>query len=630
MKKFAVTLAFLASSMMFLLSPAVAGATGLTSETFNGTATTANTWISGGSGGSVACLTAATTSVVNSIPACSGGPYDSVGNGVLQLTPDTGARSGFAFYNTPLSTSQGLQIQFNMYQYGGNGADGISFFLINGSANPTMPGAPGGGLGYSRNSSGTAGIVGGYVGIGFDNYGNFSNSSYGSGGPGKEPNNIVVRGSEASDYKYITGVAAAGSLENTTRANSGLPVDVTISSANIMSVAVNYGSGYVTELSDINLNTINGAGSLPLSFKFGFAASTGGSYDTHEISGLSVNTDPPDVSTTLSHTGNFTQGTTGQFTIGVSNNASAEATTGTTTISDTLPTGLVPTSATGSGWSCNISGQNLTCSTANVIEPGSAAGNITLNTAVLTNAATPLTNTVSVSTPTNGNPTPTASNQVTVIAGQSDGIPDSIKNAAPNNGDANDDTIPDSDQNNVSSFVDPLTNKYGVLDTTSNPNCSGNSNVSIDTSASQLDNDAGYSYPAGLMNFTLHCTPGSTATVVMYYYGLTDTSNLVLRKYNSITNTYSTISGASFNNVVIGGQQATKITYQITDNGPLDENSTLGTIVDPAGPALSVITPDTGYGKPRGGNPIITLIAGLSVIAVGACLLFTYRNGEKT
>ena len=624
-----IALLFAAVAFIPLLHTTVSHASPLTSESFSGVSTTANAWISGGSGGSVACLTAATTSAANSIPACSGGPYDSVGSGVLQLTPDSGTRSGFAIYNTPVSTSNGLQIKFNMYQYGGNGADGISFFLIDGADSPTQPGASGGGLGYSNDSTVTPGIVGGYVGVGFDKFGNFSNPTYGTGGPGLRANTIAVRGDAANGYPYVTGVSAAGDLEGTTRSNSELPVEITISSANIMSVAVNYGSGYVTELSDINLNTINGAGSLPASFKFGFAASTGGSEDTHEISGLTVNTDPPDVSTTISHTGNFTQGTTGQFTIGASNDAAAEATVGDTIITDTLPAGLTPLSATGSGWSCTVSGQTVTCTTSNTINPGASAPNITLNTAVSPTASTPLTNTVSVSTPNNGNTSPTASDQVTVLVGQSDGIPAVIKEAAPNNGDGNGDTVPDVDQNNVSDFVDPVTNKYAVLDSTASPTCTGNSALSINDASSVMHGDNGYTYPAGLMDFTLTCPAGTTATVTMYYYGVPDSSNLVLRKYNSTTNSYSTVPNATFSSVTIGGQQALKITYQITDNGPLDENSTPGIITDPAGPALSATTPNTGYGSPESHTPIF-VIASLSVLALAAGIASLYRQRKSS
>lgn len=626
-KHLVVGVLFAATIFVPVLENSAVSASSLTSETFSGISTVANAWVSGGSGGSVACLTAATSSASNSIPACSGGPFDSVGSGVLRLTPNTGTRSGFAIYNTPVSTSQGLQISFNTYQYGGTGADGISFFLIDGSQSPTQPGASGGSLGYSSGGI-TPGIVGGYVGVGFDAFGNFSNTGFGTGGVGRIANSITVRGSQASNYQFVTTTPAAGNLEGTTRANSTRQVTITINSDNVMSVAVNYGSGYVNQLSGINLNTINGAGSLPASFKFGFAASTGGSYDTHEISGLNVNTDPPNVSVGVSHSGNFTQGSTGQFTLGVSNDAAAVATQGDTTITDTLPTGLVPLLASGPGWNCNISGQTVTCTNSNTLNPGSNFQNITLNTAVLSNASSPLTNTASVSTINNGNPSPSASDQVTILPGTSDGIPSSTKNNGPNGGDANDDTVQDSQQNNVSSFVDPITNKYAVLDTTASPNCTGNSSVSIDGSNNILHGDGNYTYPAGLMNFTLNCTPGSTATVTMLYYGLTNSSNLVLRKYNASANTYTTISGATFRNVTIGGQQATEVTYQITDNGPLDEDTTSGVIVDPAGPAVlatPATAPNTGSGV-AATSFVAPVATTLSIATIGIGLAIRRRR----
>ena len=632
LKDFAAAIIFVLTLSVPFLSNGIANASALTNETFSGVSTVANAWISGGVG-SAACLTSATNSAANSIPACSGGPYDTVSNGVLQLTPDTGASSGFAIYDTPVSTSEGLQIAFNMYQYGGNGADGISFFLINGTASPTEPGASGGGLGYSNDSTITPGIVGGYVGVGFDKFGNFSNPVYGTGGPGLESNTIAVRGSQASGYQYVTGVAAAGDLEGTTRTNSERQVLITISSSNIMTVAVNYGNGYVTELSDINLNTINGAGSLPASFKFGFAASTGGSYDTHDISNLVVNTDPPDVAVSSTHTGNFTQGSTGQFTLGVNNDAAATATQGDITVTDTLPSGLTPTSASGNGWSCTVSGQVVTCirpgSGNDALNPGSSTPNITVDTAVLPNATTPLTNSVQVATINNGNPSPSATDQATVVPGTSDGIPSVTKEDGPNNGDANADGVPDVDQDNVSSFVDPVTGKYAVLDSTSNPNCTGNSDVSTDDSGGDLHDDSDYDYPAGLMDFTLNCTPGSTATVSMLYYSLTDSSNLILRKFDPITKSYSTISGATFSSVTIGGQQATKITYSITDNGPLDENSTAGIITDPAGPAVletSSITPNTGYGMSLISSQFISAAVVFSVVSIGCGITLRRRS----
>ena len=49
----------------------------------------------------------------------------------------------------------------------------------------------------------------------------------------------------------------------------------------------------------------------------------------------------------------------------------------------------------------------------------------------------------------------------------SDGIPDTVENSSPNSGDANNDVTPDSTQANVASYVNPVTNSYVVLQTSS-------------------------------------------------------------------------------------------------------------------------------------------------------------------
>ena len=177
------------------------------------------------------------------------------------------------------------------------------------------------------------------------------------------------------------------------------------------------------------------------------------------------------------------------------------------------------------------------------------------------------------------------------VLADGDGVADSVEDASPNNGDANNDGTPDKDQATVTSLVSPVTNKYAVLDTAG---CTANNNVSI-AAENASHADTSYSYPGGLMDFTLTCTSGATATVTMYYYGLPST-NVILRKYNPTTHNYTTVTGATVSSVTIGGQQATKIVYQVTDGGSLDEDGTAnGTIVDPAGPAvLTVSAPNTG------------------------------------
>ncbi len=165
-----------------------------------------------------------------------------------------------------------------------------------------------------------------------------------------------------------------------------------------------------------------------------------------------------------------------------------------------------------------------------------------------------------------------------------DGVPSEIESAAPNNGDANGDNTPDSEQANVASFVDPVTGQYATLEVGSE--CS----ITAASTAAESVNttpDLNYNYPAGLMNFSLSCgTPGITTTVTQYYYGVA-TQGFVARKYNPNSNTYTNLDGANIIGVSVGGQSATKASYQITDGSNLDTDGvTDGKITDPIGLAV--------------------------------------------
>ncbi|PID31800.1 hypothetical protein CR970_03905 [Candidatus Saccharibacteria bacterium] len=392
-----------------------ANAVQLLNESFTGVSTPSNAWISGGAASSEkACLTAATTSATGSIPACVGGPFDADGDGYLRLTNDQTTQSGFAIYDTPISATAGLDIQFTMHQYGGTSADGISFFLVDGASNPTEPGAYGGSLGYASDSVLSApGIVGGYVGIGFDVFGNFSAPTFGTGGPGVTPNAIVVRGSEATNYQYVNGVVASSSLHGTNRTDSARDIRILVDTDSVMSVMVDYGSGYVTELANIDLKTING-NTMPSTFKLGFAASTGGQTDFHEIRMLSVNSLQPNVSVSVSHSGTLGIGDTAPFYVNVSNDANAADTTGSITTSTTLPEGIVPVSASGNGWTCTITGQTVDCTTSTALPAGSSLPVITIQTRVdsVPTSTTVLSN---VTAANNANPSPQDTDTVSVV-----------------------------------------------------------------------------------------------------------------------------------------------------------------------------------------------------------------------
>jgi len=179
--------------------------------------------------------------------------------------------------------------------------------------------------------------------------------------------------------------------------------------------------------------------------------------------------------------------------------------------------------------------------------------------------------------------------------GDGDGIADNIEDAAPNGGDANNDGTDDSEQESVSSFVNPVTSKYVVVE------ADGACTITAASNAAESANtvsDSGFNYPAGLMNFTADCgTPGYTTEVELYYFG-TLNENFVLRKHNPNTKAYFNVSGANISQVTIASQTATKAIYQVTDGGVLDtDGTTNGTIVDPAGLALSAVgAPNTGLG----------------------------------
>jgi hypothetical protein len=176
-----------------------------------------------------------------------------------------------------------------------------------------------------------------------------------------------------------------------------------------------------------------------------------------------------------------------------------------------------------------------------------------------------------------------------------DGVPDVIENAGPNGGDANGDNIQDAVQPNVTTLANVVSGKDSLVQTT----CQSNSSVSSQAE-STATTDIAFNYPAGLLGFTTACpSVGFTATVTIYSFGTFDPSTAVLRKYNSSLGTYTTIAGAVFSTVTIGGQSALKAEYSITDGSELDQDGIAnGVIVDPVGSAYQVSSaPNTGFGK---------------------------------
>ncbi len=118
--------------------------------------------------------------------------------------------------------------------------------------------------------------------------------------------------------------------------------------------------------------------------------------DSSDSSTFSVQSDRIDVALQKSHTDAFWVGQTAAYTLTV-RNAGTLATSGPIVVTDTLPAGLTFVSAAGAGWSCNASGQTVTCSYSASLPVGATAS-FELRVAVGSAAYPTVTNTAQVST----------------------------------------------------------------------------------------------------------------------------------------------------------------------------------------------------------------------------------------
>ncbi|WP_017317028.1 beta strand repeat-containing protein [Mastigocladopsis repens] len=126
-----------------------------------------------------------------------------------------------------------------------------------------------------------------------------------------------------------------------------------------------------------------------------------------------------DLTITKTHTGNFSQGGTGSYTI-TARNSGGTATSGTVTVTDTLPTGLTPSTATGTGWTCTISGQTVTCTRTDALAVNTNYPAISLGVTVASNAPASITNTATVGGGGEANTTNNSASDPTTINGVAD------------------------------------------------------------------------------------------------------------------------------------------------------------------------------------------------------------------
>ncbi len=148
----------------------------------------------------------------------------------------------------------------------------------------------------------------------------------------------------------------------------------------------------------LNVNVANNAGT-PLSNTATVACSCTESNTNNNTSNTDTVTvvaaQLPDLTISKMHVGNFTQGQTGAaYTITVTNSG-AGPTSGTVTVSDALPSGLMATAISGTGWTCTQ--PSGTCTRSDVLAANASYPAITLMVNVAANASSPQTNMATVS-----------------------------------------------------------------------------------------------------------------------------------------------------------------------------------------------------------------------------------------
>jgi uncharacterized repeat protein (TIGR01451 family) len=341
------------------------------------------------------CLTAGNaTTPANSIQPC-GDTVDPNGAGVLRLTTAQQDQATFAFYDFPIPSELGLEITFNYFSYGGavvgnppSNGDGVTFFLFDGNTPnaQAQPGAFGGSLGYAQKQDPGAipGLVNGYLGVGLDEFGNFANDLEGRGTGSPVGGNCAGNPPAAAD-RVLDSITLRGSGNGQTGycflANSGLlpqgidvpgavnrngairSVRIVLTPDEQLSVFIDF-TGTQNFPAQPTIGPLNlrdtaifpNQSQRPSTFKLGFAASTGGATNIHEIQNFKITTlqDAPTPDLAIKKTPNpasFVGGETAQYTLTVTN-VGQGSTTGPVTVTDTLPEGFSLASFSGNGWNC--------------------------------------------------------------------------------------------------------------------------------------------------------------------------------------------------------------------------------------------------------------------------------------
>ncbi|MFI8889674.1 hypothetical protein [Streptomyces paradoxus] len=127
----------------------------------------------------------------------------------------------------------------------------------------------------------------------------------------------------------------------------------------------------------------------------------------------------PQLDVTKFHSEEFVRGGTATYRFQVTNRSSLDPTTGTVTLTDTLPEGLtVNNTLTHASWDCDVTTTSITCTNDTVVQPFQSYPIIELVVRIAEDAPCTLTNSVTVSG--GGSPAVSSSDVTTLSGGDCD------------------------------------------------------------------------------------------------------------------------------------------------------------------------------------------------------------------
>lgn len=252
---------------------------------------------------------------------------DPNGSGWLRLTTAATNQKGYLYVGQSFPTAFGVIADFeyttwrNVADNTYFGADGFSVFLFDGAVTDAnfKLGGYGGSLGYATysNPPNTPGLTGGYIGIGMDEYGNYARAaeSRNGGTPGFVANAIVLRGPTSptfalsNPYLIHTPLGDQSGTINQVRGRDEIDYNTVVAARPAETVFYRRVQIYITSVGPdylINVRwrkqgetnftnvlsyTISGTTyPLPPTLRIGFAGSTGGGFNFHEIRNLLITT----------------------------------------------------------------------------------------------------------------------------------------------------------------------------------------------------------------------------------------------------------------------------------------------------------------------------------------------------